>query len=156
MGRGPDGAMQLSLVRIGRCRCFAGSGDMLVLGKVGRANLTIRAHDNQATATAKDQSGGGRGRGVQGCFGATNRGIQRDILSDTSCVADLALEHVTVNAVGGGLDGVLAGTAGVHELAGVLVLLRVQHVRALVAELERDLLVVVLLGAEIGRAGIGR
>lgn len=122
--------------------------------------FALRAHDDLATATAHDEGG-------CGCCGdvlmgdvhigrATNRRIQSDILGDTSGVANLTLEHVTVDAVGGGFDSVLAGSASVHELAGVLVLLRVQHVGALVAELEGDLLVVVLLGAMVGRARVGR
>lgn len=123
---------------------------------MGGANLAIRAHDDLAAAAAQDEGGGGSVWGVEVCFGATNRGIQSDVLSDTSSVTDLALQHVTVNAVGGGLDGVLAGTAGVHELASILVLLGVQHVGALVAELERDLLVVVFLRAMVGRARVER
>lgn len=157
LGRGVQNrAKELGLVVLWRRRWLAIRSGALILEEVGGANLAIRAHDDLAAATAQNEGGGGGGWGVEVCFGATNRGIQSDVLSDTSSITDLALQHVTVNTVGGGFDGVLAGTAGVHELAGVLVLLRVQHVGALVAELERDLLVVVFLGALVGRARVGR
>lgn len=135
---------------------MARSSGAVDLGDVGGTDLAIRAHDDLATATAHDEGGGGIRR-EDGCvFGAIYRRIQGDVLGDTRSVADLTLQHVAVNAVGGGFDGVLAGTAGVHELAAVLVLLGVQHVGALVAELECDLLGVVLLGALIGRVWWGR
>lgn len=70
----------------------------------------------------------------------TNRGVGGDVLGDAGGLADRVPQGVAVDAVGGGLLGVLAGSARVHEAAGVLVLLGVQHVGALGAELECDLL----------------
>lgn len=154
-GRRDDVAEELGLVRLGWCGWLASRSGALVLGDVGRAFLAIRAHNDLATAAAHDEGGVGSGRSILDCFGATNRRIQSDILSDTSSVTDLALQHVTVDAIGCGFDGVLAGTAGVHELAGVLVLLGIQHVGALVAELECDLLVVVFFGALVGCDRVG-
>lgn len=57
-----------------------------------------------------------------------------DVLRDAGGVASNVLEDVAVDAVGGGLLGVLARTALVHQAAGFLVLLGVEHVGALGAE----------------------
>lgn len=79
----------------------------------------------------------------------TNRGIRADILGDSSRLADSVVHNIPENACRGGLLGVLAGTAGELQLMRLFVLLGIQHVGALQAEAEGDLLEVfarVLIG----------
>lgn len=77
-----------------------------------------------------------------------------DVLGDAGGVTSHVLEDVAVNAVGGGLLGVLAGAALVHQAARVLVLLGVEHVGTLGAEQNGHGHAVRLLGSRSGTADI--
>lgn len=79
-----------------------------------------------------------------------------DVLGDTGGVASHVLEDVAIDAVRGGLLGVLAGTALVHQAARVLVLLGVEHVGTLGAEQDGHGHAVWLLGGRGGSADILR
>lgn len=59
----------------------------------------------------------------------TNRGVRTDVCGDTGGIADLAVQLVLVDAVGGGFLADVAGAAGEHEFVGGAVLLGVEQVR---------------------------
>jgi hypothetical protein len=62
----------------------------------------------------------------------TNRGVGTDVRSDTSGVANLTVQLVLVDAVGGRILADMTGAAGEFESVGFAVLLRVEQVRAVV------------------------
>lgn len=77
--------------------------------------------------------------------GRTNRGITSNVLRDTSSFSDVIVEDVAKDARGSGLFGVGAGSAGEFERLELRVFSWVEHVGALAAEAEGDLLEVLLL-----------